>query len=84
MSRWIAAIGAAVSLLVLLVGLVTAESVQATTAGVSLVLWGVVGLVLAGAGVAVVELTAARRAPAPRMPAGRGPAARRPRPPRAG
>ncbi len=68
MSRWIAPVVAAVSLLVLLAGLVRAETEAATTAGVSLVFWGVAGLVLAGGGVAAVEL-AARRAHAPGRPA---------------
>jgi hypothetical protein len=70
MSRWAAPAVAAVSLLVLLVGLVRAETESATTAGVSMVFWGLAGLVLAGAGVGVAEL-AARRAPAPRRPAAR-------------
>ncbi len=63
MGRWIAPIVGAVSLLVLFVGLVRAETDTGTTAGVSLAFWGVAGLVLAGAGVGVVEFNA-RRAPA--------------------
>lgn len=82
MSRWIAPIAGAVSLLVLFAGLVRAETESATTAGVSLVLWGVVGLVLAGAGAGAVELSA-RRAPrpaaVPRRPAARTPAGPRAR-----
>lgn len=83
MSRWVAPVVGAVSLLVLFAGLVRAETEQATTAGVSLVFWGVLGLVLAGAGAGAVEL-AARRAPAPRPATGaRRPAARAPAGPRA-
>ncbi len=78
MTRWIAAIAAAVSLLVLLGGMVRAETDSATTAGVSLVFWGVAGLVVAGGGAGLVEL-AARRASVPPRPAPRsstGPRAR--------
>ncbi|WP_409332202.1 hypothetical protein [Trujillonella humicola] len=78
MGRWIAPIVATVSLLVLATGLVRAETEKATTAGVSLVLWGVLGLVVAAAGVGAVEL-AARRAPGPRRPAARTPAGPRAR-----
>ena len=78
MSRWIAPIVGAVSLLVLLAGLVRAEAVTATTAGVSLVFWGVAGLVLAGGAVAAVEL-AAHRAHAPRRPVARAAAGPRTR-----
>jgi amino acid transporter len=84
MTRWIAPLVAGLSLLVLLAGLFRAETETATTAGVSLVFWGVAGLVLAGAGAGLAELSAARHLPAPRTPAGRAPAARRPRTPRAG
>jgi hypothetical protein len=74
MTRWIAPLAAAVSLLLLFVGLIRAETDQATTAGVSMAFWGVTGLVLAGAAVVLTEYAAARR-----MPATRGPAvARRP------
>ena len=75
MSRWLAPLGAAVSLLVLLVGLIRAETDVATTAGVSLAFWGVAGLVVAGTAVAVTEYSAARR-PAPRTPPRRSPSSR--------
>ncbi|WP_029433212.1 hypothetical protein [Blastococcus sp. URHD0036] len=75
MTRWIAPLGAAVSLLLLFVGLLRAETDRATTAGVSMVLWGVVGLVLSGAAVGLAEYAAAHR-PADRTPARRAPAAR--------
>ena len=78
MTRWLAPVVAAVSLLVLLVGLVRAETDTATTAGVSLVLWGVTGLVLAGAGVGLAELTVRRAQVARASAARRPPAARRP------
>ena len=76
MTRWLAPLGAAVSLLVLFVGLVRAEADTATVAGVSMVLWGATGLLLIAAVVGAVELTAARRAAVPRT------AARRPAAPR--
>ena len=76
MIRWAAPIVAAVSLLALLVGLLRAETESATTAGVSLVFWGLAGLVLTGAAVGAVELTAARRD-------ARDARSRRPRPGRA-
>jgi hypothetical protein len=87
MARWLAPLVGAVSLLVLLVGLVRAETEAATTAGVSLVLWGLAGLVLAGAGVGAVELAATRRGAGPVGPRGTAGARRpapsaRPRPPR--
>ena len=75
MSRWLAPLGAAVSLLVLFVGLIRAETDVATTAGVSMTFWGVTGLVIAGAAVGFTEYSAARR-PAPRTPARRPPSAR--------
>jgi hypothetical protein len=79
MTRWLAPLGGAVFLLVLLVGLVRAETDTATTAGVSLVFWGMTGLALVAVAVGAVELTAARRAPGGRPPAvRRPPAARRP------
>jgi hypothetical protein len=65
-------------LLLLFVGLVRAETDRATTAGVSLVFWGVTGLVLAGAAVGYAEYSAARR-PATRAPAARRPPAARAR-----
>jgi hypothetical protein len=75
-SRWIAPVVAAVSLLVLFVGLIRAEIDQATTAGVSMAFWGVTGLVLAGAAVALTEYAAARREPASRTPARQTPTVR--------
>jgi hypothetical protein len=75
MTRWIAPLGAAVSLLLLFVGLLRAETDRATTGGVSMVLWGVVGLVLSGAAVGLAEYAAAHR-PADRTSARRAPAAR--------
>ncbi|MGY1743417.1 MULTISPECIES: hypothetical protein [unclassified Blastococcus] len=86
MSRWLAPAIGGLSLLVMLAGLIRAETVAATTAGVSLVFWGLAGLVLAGAGAGVAELSARRaahpraagpRAAGPPAPGARPPAARR-------
>ncbi|RBY85112.1 hypothetical protein [Blastococcus sp. TF02A-26] len=71
MSRWLAPLGAALSLLMLFVGLIRAETERATTAGVSLVFWGVAGLVLTAAAVGFVEYSAHRRPPATRAPRSR-------------
>jgi hypothetical protein len=71
MIRWIAPLGAAVSLLLLFVGLVRAETDRATTAGVSMVFWGVAGLVLTGAAVGYAEYAAAHRTAERRPPAAR-------------
>ncbi|SEP15792.1 hypothetical protein [Trujillonella endophytica] len=83
MARWLAPMGALVSLLVLFAGLVRAETEQATTAGVSLTFWGAAGLLLVVAAVGVVEWNAGHRRPAARRPAAR-PAAAQQRPPRLG
>jgi hypothetical protein len=76
MSRWLAPLAAGVSLLLLFVGLVRAETERATTAGVSMVFWGVTGLVLSAAAVGYAEYAARHRAPVRTADARRPPAAR--------
>lgn len=84
MARWLAPLAALVSLLVLVIGLVQAETDRATTAGVALTFWGAAGLLLVGAGVGLAEWTAAHRGHAARPARSDPSVAARPRPPRLG